>query len=296
MKRGIASMVLVGVLSTRLFAQAEPTSRTKPSEIAPLAGPHVEEKPKTTLVERESDGSVRRTEIPPEIAAARLLDLPAEVLAKVEDLMIERGRFFEKLIEENLDLLTKLDTAGNTGNKLDQAVLGLEALAKLAPLTREGSLRKRVRALLPADAVDRFDATLKEYWDAIVAQERARDARKSRFEIVAGERFQSMGREIAAAFQRLERSGTLLYQYFFSKVELSAEQEGAIRALIAEFVEETRGAPTKEQERRIFFAVMSKLDVKQQTALIKEFKARERPPKPAKTPSKRKAEKPSRER
>lgn len=242
-----------------------------------LAGPSVPKAPRTTLVERESDGTIRRTEVPPEIAALELLELHADVRARLDRVLHERGRFLERFIEGNLELLSKLDTASNTGDKADQARLGLEALVKLAPLTRQGSLRRQVREVLPAGALDRFDAILQEYWDAIITQEKQRDDAKSRFEIMTGERAASFLREVTAAYERLEKSGTLLFRYFFEKVELSPEQEAEIRAVLDEFVETTQGSPTKAQERDVFFAVMSRLDTKQQTALIRHFKAREKP-------------------
>jgi hypothetical protein len=278
----VLSLLLVGLMAPHTLAQSETEAPKRPESL--LAGPRVETSTRATLVERESDGAIRRTETPPELAAVRLLELPKEVAERIEKLTHERGRFLEKFVENNLDLLSKLDTAGKTNDKLDQALLGIEAISKLAPLTRDGSLNKRVRALLPEAALERFDAILDEYWDAIVAQERTKDPKKSRFEIVAGERVQSVTREIAAAVQRLEKSGTLLFSYFFSKVELSKEQETEIRALLDEFVEETKGSPTKEQEQKIFFGVMSKLDTKQQTELIRQFQGRapKQPDKPAK--------------
>jgi hypothetical protein len=238
-----------------------------------LAGPQVGEARRGTLVAHEYDGTVRRPDEPAEIAAVRLLDLPGAVRAKIDDIVAERDRFLDSFVENNLDLLSKLDTAGKTNDKLDQAMLGLEAVAKLVPLGRHGSLQKRIRAVLPAEAAKRFDAILEEYRDAVVAQERAKDPKKPRFAILAGERVQSLLREVAAAFQRLEKSGVLLYQYFFKDAELTKEQEAAIRAILDEFVEETKGAPTKQQEATVFLAVMSKLDVKQQTALIRRLKS-----------------------
>jgi hypothetical protein len=233
-------------------------------------------------VQREADGSVARTETPPEVAAVRTLSLPPDILENIEALLYKRARFFDRFIENNLELLGKLDTAGNTGDKVDQALLGVQALSKLAPLTRDGSLRKQVRELLPMDQVEAFDRALGEYWDAIVSQEKQKDPKKSRFEIMAAERMASLTREATAAFERLEKSGVLLFNYFFKKIELSDEQTAAIRTLLDEFVEETKGAPTKQQEQKVFFAVMSKLDTTQQTALIKHFKAQQGPPKPAK--------------
>jgi hypothetical protein len=156
-------------------------------------------------------------------------------------------------------------------------------------MTRDGSLRRQVLGVLPAEVKGAYDRLLREYWDAIVEQEKKAAPRKSRFEIMATERFGAFTREAQAAFQRLEKSGTLLFRYFFDKVSLSEEQAGAIRALLDEFVEESKGMPTKAQEQRVFVAVMSHLDTKQQTALIRYFKEREKPdgrknPAPVKEP------------
>lgn len=274
MHRAIGMLLAAWSVSAVSFAQSPaPAKPTEEKRADVLAGPQVREPEHASLVEHEYDGGIRRPDVPAEVAAVRLLDLPRAVMDKIDALMAKRDRFFDSFVENNLDLLNKLDTAGKTNDKLDQAMLGVEALTKLAPLARNGSLRKQIRAVLPREAAVRFDALLAEYRDAIVAQEHAKDPKKPRFVILAGERAESVMREVAAAFQRLEKSGVLIYRYFFKDVELSKEQETAIRALLDEFVEETKGSPTKQQEQKIFFAVMSRLDTKQQTELIRRFKS-----------------------
>ncbi len=208
--------------------------------------------------------------MPPEVAALRLLELPGEVAARIDEIVTRRGRFLETFVEKNLELLSELDTAGNTGDKLDQTLLGIKALSKLAPLTKDGSLKKQIRVVLPSTAAERYDSILKEYWNAIVSQEKSRDAKKSRVEILVGERAQSLFREVEAAFKRLEKSGALLFYYFFDKIELSREQETEIRTLLDEFVDETKGNATPQQEGAMFFKVLSRLNVKQQTAVMKK--------------------------
>jgi hypothetical protein len=269
-------MLLLGILGVTGGVLAQPP--TKPAAASTvLAGPRVPAPNKPTLIERDSDGTIRRTDAPPEVAALRLLEIPDSVRRAVDDVLHRRARFIEKFIEKNLDLLSKLDTAGQTGDKLDQAILGLEAIAKLAPLTRDGSLKKQIRALLPMEHQQRFDALLKEYWDAIVTQERTKNPDRPRFEIIASERVQSLTREITAAVQGLEKSGVLLYGYFFSDMKLAPGQEAEIRALLDEFVEKTKGSPTQRQEAEIFITVLSKLTLEQQTEVIRRFKAREGP-------------------
>jgi hypothetical protein len=237
--------------------------------------------PRTGIVERESDGSVRRTEVPPEIAAFRLLKAPAEAVERVEEILRARGRFLETFVQGNLDLLSKLDTAGSTNDKLDQAILGLEALAKLAPLTKDGSLRMRIGALLTPADFRRFDAILDEYWNAIVFQERQRSPEKSRIQVVVEERLQSLAREIAAALERIESSGALLFSYLFGDVALSPPQEAEIRTLLDEFIDQTKGGATPEQEQRFFFSMLSKLDPRQQLAVVSRANGRPLKSRPA---------------
>lgn len=265
--------VLAGMLLVQPVPGAKAGAPVKDSGV--LAGPKVEQSARATLVRRDADGRVERPETPVEVGAARLLELPADVRVKVDEILAARARFLEKFIGENLELLGELDTAGKAGDKVDQAKLGVRALSKLAPMMKEGSLRAEIRGVLAEGARERYDALLKEYWDAVVEQEKKAAPSRSRFEIVTAERFQAFAREGQAAFQRLEKSGTLLFYYFFKDVALSDEQAGKIRGLLDEFVEETKGAPTKAQEQKIFLAVMGVLDVRQQTELVRRFKERE---------------------
>lgn len=267
MKRGIVVLSAVASLASSI-AWAQP--QTPPDgKTALLKGPSVRQAARTSLIERESDGSIRRTEVPPEIAALALLELSAATSASIDEIVQKRGRFLDSFIEKNIELLGKLDTANNTGDKLDQALLGVEALAKLAPLAKGGPLKKQIRARLASDDAKKYDAILKEYWDSIVAQEQGKDSKRSRFEILTGERLQSVLRELAAAYERLESSGALLFYFFFDKIELSKEQERDIREMLDKFVDDTKGNATPEQEGLMFFAVLTKLNVKQQAQVMK---------------------------
>lgn len=275
-----ATAVMAGCTFVAAARYEPPKGDTGESSV--LAGPRVAEDDRVTLVERDVNGAIKRTETAPELAAVQRMELSDEVMTKIDAIALRRSRFFDSFIENNLDLLSKLDTAGNTNDRVDQTILSVQALGKLSPLLRDGSLRKQIKGVLTSGEAERFDTLLNEYWDAIAVQERELNPEKSRFEIVSGERMAAVFREVEAAFARLEKSGVLVFKYFFSEMKLSKEQEGEIRAILDDFVEETGGAPTKQQEQAVFLAVMSKLDTKQQTELVKSYQSREKGAKPTK--------------
>lgn len=250
-------------------AGADPPGESKKDV---LAGPVVAERREVTLLQRESDGRLKRTETPPEVAAVKLLHLAPEVREKIDGVLHRRARFLESFVADNLELLGRLDTAGNTGNALDQTLLVVQVLGKLTPLTREGSLRKQVREVLTSEEAKGFDRLLDEYWEAIISQTKQAEPKSPRVAIVLRERMESLAREVEAAYKRLEKSGELLFKYFFGEIELGKEQEAEIRTLLDEFMEKTGGTPTKRQEQEIFLGVMARLDPRQQTALVKRFR------------------------
>lgn len=268
-----AAIGILASVAVVCASSAQPQAVRKPSQPV-LAGPAVDATAHDTIVRRASDGTIVRPEMPPEVAALKLLELPAEVSEKIDEILYARKKFLDELVANNLLLLSQLDTAGATNDKADQALLGLRLVAKLTPLTADGSLRRQVRAVLPIEQLGRFDAILKEYWDAVISQEKKKDPKKPRLAIAVGERAQSLAREAEAAFKRLEKSGTLVFHYLFDSFDLTPAQRTELRIVLEEYAEETKGSPTKQQEAAMFFKLLSKLDVKQQVELVKKVRGK----------------------
>ncbi|MBC7771209.1 MAG: hypothetical protein H7210_01810, partial [Pyrinomonadaceae bacterium] len=164
----VAAM-LVFACSTPAFSQHDSTPRPPV-----LAGPSVPERAsRKTLVEYDFPGKVRRLDAAPEEGALRLMDLDMELREKVERVLTERMKQLDEFVGKNLDLLTKLETASATGDRIDQAMLLAEGVHKLSPVWLRGSLRSQIDELLSKDKQAEMKALLDEYWDAIVKERQA---------------------------------------------------------------------------------------------------------------------------
>lgn len=293
-----------------------PSSSPQPS---PLAGPTVSTPAvRLTLVEQDFPGKIRRLDVSPEEAAVRLLELPADVKAKVESVLNERVRKLDAFVAENLLLLNQLDTAGKAGDTLDQVTLLAEAVQKLAPVWSKGTIKSQLRAVLPDEARVEFDRLVNEYWDAIVSEHQKAPAAasatgndmmmspgeattagkpaakskagaktkakaaspkpKGRFAIVTEERLASFGKEIERAFERQTQSGDILASYIFQYVTVNAEQKARIRELCAEFAEKTKGNASEAQNQELFVKIAGALDLEQQKELAKLIQGRKKTP------------------
>jgi len=285
MQRSIVSILavsmIVGVTGSKVMAQQHPASPA-------LAGPRVSENAaRKTLVEYDFPGKVKRLDATPEEAALKLIDLDASIRAKVEKVLNERVKQLDEFVAGNLQLLTKLQTASASGDKLDQAVLVAEGVQKLSPVWMKGSLRSQIDEQLPKEKKRELKTLLDEYWDAIVKEQQAqpRDSepakpgakKKARWEILVAERLASFGKEIERSFQRQLRSGDILYRYIESAVVMSPEQKGKIRELCAAFAEKTKMNPTEKQNQELFVKIAGTLDTKQQVELANLLKGLKKP-------------------
>ncbi|HYE61567.1 MAG TPA: hypothetical protein VD997_06200 [Phycisphaerales bacterium] len=241
MHRVIMSLIVTVALAAApaALAQSPAPQETRPGNPAPLSGPKVTDKTtRPTIAARDLDGKVRRPETSPEEAAAKLLSLDKDARAKVDAVFAKRARTLEKFIEENLDLMSRLITAESATGR-EKFALFAETLEKSKALREDGPLDQQVRAALPEKDRKHFDRLLREYWDAIAAEDKQtpRDMGKPKGRVgaVIDEKFKSLGREIEAAYRRCERSGTLLYHYLFDSIEVTPEQEKQLRKLCSSY-------------------------------------------------------------
>jgi hypothetical protein len=218
-----------------------------------LAGPAVreEEAAPRSLVVTGFDGFVRRPEVPVEFAAAELLALDDGARAAVDAIAAERALLLDEFVSTNLNLLTEVETASNTGDGLEMLALGQRAWRELEPLRAKGPLSDRVRAALPEGQRAEYDRLLLEYWNAVIAEgkrsKKPNGRTPGRYEIIAEERMESFGREVEQAFARVLRSGQLVYRLLLDGIELRPEQAEKIRGMIAQFVER-HGVDAPEKE------------------------------------------------
>ncbi|MBX3358671.1 MAG: hypothetical protein KF745_09605 [Phycisphaeraceae bacterium] len=250
----------------------------------PLAGPSTtpseDPAPRPTIVVHDFAGRIVPPEMPAEIAAARLLPLDEEAAASIRAIIDRRAAAIDEFVADNIDLLTRLNSAGAAGDKLDQLDLASEAYARLRPVreaTGGRSLQAAIRAALPPDQRAEYDGILRDYWAAVAASAVARpgpDGKvKSRFEAVAAAKLESFGQEIGRAFERMLKSGDLVYTIVTKDLNLTESQAAKIRTLVGEFVDEHGENADKKLYGWLFLQVAAELDRTQRIQLIRTLKS-----------------------
>lgn len=286
--RGITIFAVVAAAAMGVapdaLAQSSPSAEPPPGEHAkqpaasPLGGPRIDAPDRSipSLVSTDFNGSVRRLETTPEEAAVALLNLTGDAKKRVDALFARRGKAIEEFVTSNLDLLTKLDTAGKTNNKRDQLMLGLEAFQKLNAVWKDGTLFDQVKAALPDDKRAEFERLVTDYWNALVEEGKntpgENGKKRGRFEIIAGERLQAFVGEIGRAFERGVKSGRLIAEFVLKDLNLNDAQKARIREIVDS---EAADAPFKEDDKRyegLFLKILGVLSEEQRTAVIKRFR------------------------
>lgn len=282
-KKLACSRILLAAIVT---AAASGTALAQEAEV--LAGPRVKEvgDERVTLVRRDFDNKVRILDESPEAAAVRLLKLEGEDAAKVQAIFDERDQVLERIVSENILLLGRLDTANKAGNKVDSALLLLQALDKLRPLMEGGTLSEKVRKALPETKREEFHRLVSEYEKEAAKDKQAvpkEDGKKpSRFEATAAVRVEGFLKEVERAYKRAETSGGVAYSVLFGNVQLDREQEFRVRELLEQHQRMTRGEATEEQNRNLFLAVLPILSPEQTSKVMENIRGLEG--KPAKKP------------
>lgn len=281
----VVAAAAMGVVPAALAQSTTPEPPAKQPEkqpaapaANPLGGPKIDAPTQATpsLVSSDFNGTVRRLETTPEEAAVALLNLTGSAKERVDALFAKRGKAIEEFVTGNLDLLTKLDTAGKTNNKRDQLMLGLEAFQKLNAVWKDGTLFDQVKSALPDNQRAEFERLVTDYWNALVEEGKnipgENGKERGRFEIVAGERLQAFVGEIGRAFERGVKSGRLIAEFVLKDLNLTDAQKARVREIIDS---EAAEAPLKEDDKRyegLFLKILGILDEQQRTAIIKRFR------------------------
>ena len=251
--------------------------RVEPPPVAPLQGPVVSPRlDRPTLVHVDFNGRIRRPETSPEHAAVTLMRLPADLQAAADAVFARRADRLDHFVSENLLLLSQLDTAGKSGDKLDQLSLLFQGFQKLAPILEEGPLREQVAAALPQPEAARFRALVNEYWSAIIA-EGVRDSaaagkHEARWQIDLAQRFEHLGKEIERSFERQTASGTLFVDYFMSQLDLSPQQQATIEQLKLDMLSRTDFRPSEKDQQLLALGALAYLNQQQREIVIQRLK------------------------
>lgn len=265
----------------------EPAEKPKPSKTAPskttpsdnpLAGPSVGDSVGVrTIVNRDFDGKVRRLETTAEEAALAVLKLSPEEKAATQKIITERAAILDKAVWDNLELLTRAQTARATNNRREQMAVLREFGAKLEDLRARGSFRDEIMAALsPANAVE-FKRLHTEYFDALVGESmdaaKGNGERATKMQIAAREGLQAIGDEVRRSYTRqlAERQAEL--SEFLNKLELEPAQETKVRNLIVDYATQPKNPNDRRRQNELFFKILRELNddqKKQLVALLRE--------------------------
>lgn len=254
----------------------------QPGDEPPLKGPAVRESagPGGLLggLRFGLDGTLRRGDVRPEEAIVRQMNLDAGTLAGVDRVLLARAKVLEAFVVDNIDLLTKIATAGAAGDQKDVLSLLFQALGRLEQMGFEGRLAQQVQAVLPDDRRAEYQARLSSYWRAVAAEKAAGDGGVVRgrhvLQAMIEEPLRLFGEEVEAAFRRAETSGDLAFRYVTADLGLSANQEQMLRAMFREYMDRTGGNPDEKEQGKFFVGVLAYLTLEQQEKLVRKFQGR----------------------
>ncbi len=270
-----------------------------PSEPGVLSGPGVNApvEPRPTLIRRDFEGRIVRPDHPIEEDAVRVLDLDEPTRARVDQLLARRARLFDEALIANLDLLVEAESTFTAGSPADKASFLQRAMHALGPVNSGGSLEAQIRAALPADQRRAFSALLREYWDAVIADARAgvsaTDDRtmmagdmglpapapkgESAFAIVLRERGPMLAGEIRRSFDRLLKSGGVVFAYLTRGMTLTPEQREKTMAACEEFARRTNNEGTPMENLRFAVTLLPIFAEGQREQLLANARGDQRP-------------------
>lgn len=246
--------ILLLVLAPAALAQAaDPPS--------PLSGPTVKERPATPGLERTFEGKTKPMDRRPEVAALDTLTLSDEERAQVGGVLVRREATMQRLIRENIDLLLRAQ-AVREGNDPDAKRALMEDMREaFSDLAKDGTLAEQIAAALSPDNAAKFNEMNKEYWRALIKAPKD-DAAKDR-RAAARAALQVLGQEVRQAYERMIAEGKESLDRVIADLELSAEQEDRVRALVAEFGQKTKLNPTPKARVALFGEIAKELTPEQ---------------------------------
>jgi len=241
-----------------------------------LAGPTVAvEMAPASLVVRDFDGRLVPLEEEPDLAAIRLLALDAARQAKVDAIVLDRQRQFDRIALANYATVAEIGALLASGPARDPARLG-ELLRRfsleLLPYERRGGLLEECGELLDGEQRARATALVAAYRDALAAARAAVSPETSRFALATRLRFEEIGRLVRDAIRRFAASAEAELERFRAELDLAPEQVETVRAAFgplavarAEGIRE--GKALRDEATRAYLEVYRILDRGQRAKL-----------------------------
>lgn len=221
-----------------------------------LRGPAVPETARRTLVHSSMTGEFQRVQGRPEAAAVQLLDLDAETLARVTEVLDDRDMQVAMLLVEEIDAVRVISDAviAEERERVDELMHDL--WQRFDPETaRSPLLEPLAEVLTPAQHAE-LTRIVDEYWDALLTWQTRNqsDAAPERAAAIREQTERRLSYELFAAEVRAGYDATLLryrqaMDALYEAVQPTDEQRATIRTILIDHIRETQLQPTPQQRR-----------------------------------------------
>jgi hypothetical protein len=237
---------------------------------SPLRGPEVGAGAEPSLLSRTYDGRLRRLEVAPEVAALDLLELRDDERARVLAILDERAAALDRVVIENIDLLTQIEGAAEGGMVLRLLHLAAQIHNRFTDVVGHESVGDQLASVLPREQARRLESVAGEYWDALLNEECGEDAgRIERYITQRRMALEMFGAEIEHSVERVfEDTEDDEFEVVLAQLDMTAEQQQAVDNHIANFVKQTRMTPTKQEEVALLMSIYRELDEERRTRLF----------------------------
>jgi len=153
---------------------------------------------------------------------------------------------------------------------MEKAWIIAAALQAFRPALEGPSLWEQISPELTAPAREKFDAMMREYWDAVFHQ--ATGGREptalERTIISARQRLAVLGEEIRLAVDGLGNSGPLVVRAMTSGLSLSSSQNDRLNEIARDFDTATLHQPSGDDHKRLLLQVCAVLDEDQRRVVL----------------------------
>ncbi len=235
---------------------------------APLRGPSVEPVERRSLVPSGMMGgmtdAVGELNQRPEIAAIDLLELDEEARERVNGVLLEHISATDTFFMDHLGQIQGWVAAVQAGTLRERLGALREIKVAYEPVEALGPIADRIKAAIPSEQAERYEALIAEYEQARESEARRKaEASGVKFEPIGYKitrHFEKLGQDIAASYERTLVSGGEDFEAFLSSAQLSNQGEAKVRRAVMDLVERTGFKPTPEQRLEAFMQVMGELD------------------------------------
>jgi len=269
---GAAILCATGLCATGLCAGALYAASGlagEPPTTQPLAGPTIRDD-HPSIVERDMTGNLRPVEFTPERVAVAKLVLDEATRRRVDHIIIAHRELLDRLVADHIDLVLRARGAGDGTPVVEKAWIIAAALQAFRPALEGPSLWEQISPVLGAVERDRFDAMMREYWDAVFHQ--ATGGREpttlEKTIISARHRLAVLGEEIRLAVDGLGNSGPLVVRAMTSGLVLSSSQNDRLAEIARDFDTATLHQPSGDDHKRLLLQVCAVLDEDQRRVVL----------------------------